>query len=330
MTGATGFIGSNLVQFLCTQGCKVRALSRPTSNISKLLQKPVQIYYGDICDFSSVEQAVEGCDFVFHLAGYARNWAKDPRIFHYVNVTGTKNVLESSKKANVKKVVMTSTSMTFGPSESGPRNEYGKRTKDFFCDYDRTKFYAEQLVTDFVKNGLPVVIVHPTRVFGPGLITEGNSVTRMIQLYLKRKWRLILADGSAVGNYAFVEDVVRGHWLALGRGRPGEKYILGGKNLTYNRFFEILAELSDRHYKMIHVPFWLAIAFSKVEIFLAKRFGIYPLITPQWVRVFVEDWDFSSDNAQRELGYMMTPFREALQKTLDWIDRVENKDKVGR
>lgn len=324
VTGATGFIGQNLVRYICRQGYRLRVFCRPTSDVSGLLNQPVRIAYGDIQDPSSVDQAAGGCDYIFHLAGYARNWARDPEVFYRVNVAGTRNVLQAARKAKVKKVVVTSTSMTLGPSRDKPQAETSDRMGDFFCDYERTKFYAEQLVADFVKDGLPVVLVHPTRVFGPGLITEGNTVTRMIQLYLKRKWRLILGDGSAVGNYAFVEDVVQGHWLALQKGQPGEKYVLGGESLSYNAFFDILAELSHRHYRMVHVPLWMALVFSKVEIALARTIGIYPLITPDWVRVFVRDWDFSSEKAQKELGYRITPFREALQKTLAWINQKKN------
>lgn len=319
VTGATGFIGSNLVRFLSSQGHAVRALCRTTSDISVFSDNPVQTCWGDVLDLSSVERAIDGCDYVFHLAAYARNWAKNPLTFFEVNVTGTKNVLDASKKTQVKKVVVSSTSMTFGPSKGMPKKESDQRTVDFLCDYERTKFYAEELVTDFVQNGLPVIVVNPTRVFGPGLLTEGNSVTKMIQKYLQGKWRLILADGSAVGNYAFVEDVVRGLWLALQRGHPGEKYILGGENLNYNMFFELLAETSKKHYGMIHVPVWLAMAVSNVEALLAKWFGLYPLITPDWVRIFIADWAFSSEKAQKELGYKITPFREALQKTLVWL-----------
>jgi farnesol dehydrogenase len=324
VTGATGFIGTNLVRFLCNQGGDVRVLVRLTSDTSELEELPVEICYGDIRESSLIQQVAQGCDFVFHLAGYAKNWAKDSELFHEVNVKGTENLLRACTRAMVKKVVMTSTSMTFGPSDGEARDESEPRTEDFFCDYERTKSHVEQLADEYVKSGLPVVVVNPTRVFGPGLLTEGNSVTRMIKLYLKRRWRLILGDGNAIGNYAFVEDVVRGLWLALQKGRPGEKYILGGDSLSYNRFFDLLAELSDCHYRMIHVPFWIALAFSNIEVFLAKSFGIYPLITPQWVRIFVKDWDFTSRKAERELGYQITPFVEALQKTLKWMNG--NKD----
>ena len=325
ITGATGFIGGELTRFISCQGYSVRAQCRPTSDIAALSNDTVQVCWGDVLDFSSVKKAVDGCDYVFHLAGYAKNWAKNPRTFFEVNVSGTKNVLDASKQANVKKVVVTSSCMTFGPSNGTPIKESDERTAEFLTEYERTKFYAEELVADYAGDGLPVVIVNPTRVFGPGLLTEGNSVTTMVQLYLKGKWRLILGDGSSIGNYASVEDVVRGHWLALLRGRPGEKYILGGENLSYNEFFEVLANISRRRYQMIRVPVWTALAVSNVEELRARWFSHYPLITPPWLKTFVADWAFSSGKAQTELGYTITPFRKALHKTIAWLNQISNK-----
>lgn len=325
VTGATGFIGSWLTRYLSSKGCSVRALCRPTSNIAAFSNNTVQICWGNVLDFNSLKRAVDGCDYVLHLAAYAKNWAKDPRTFFEVNVTGTKNVLDASKQAHVKKVVVTSSCVTFGPSNGTPIKEADERTAGFFTEYERNKFYAEELVTDYVGEGLPVVIVNPTRVFGPGLLTEGNSVTTMTQLYLEGKWRLILGDGSGVGNYASVEDVVHGYWLALRRGRPGEKYILGGENLSYNEFFKVLANISQKRYRMIHVPLWTALAISNVEELRARWFNHYPLITPPWVKTFVADWAFSSEKAQRELGYTITPFRKALHKSVVWLNQISNK-----
>jgi nucleoside-diphosphate-sugar epimerase len=321
VTGGTGFIGSRMIRFLCSSGITVRVLCRPSSDISVLTDFPVQIYKGDILDSSSVELAVEGCDYVFHLAGYAKNWAKDPQTFFRVNVTGTKNVLDASRKARVKKAVLTSTCLTLSTSNGELKKESDPRAEDFFCEYERTKFLAEQLISAYVQSGLPVVVVNPTRVFGPGLLTEGNSATKMIQLYLEGKWRFILGDGSALGNYVFVDDVVRGHWLALQRGCPGEKYTLGGENLTYNEFFRVLGEISQHHYRMIHVPYSIAAAFSELGMLFARLFGLYPLITRDWVRLFASDWAVSSERARSELGYEITPFYEALRKTVVWLSQ---------
>ncbi len=325
VTGATGFIGRELTRFLSSQGYSIRALCRPKSDSAALSKDTVQVFRGDVLDSLSLKQAVLGCDYVLHLAAYAKNWSKDPRTSFEVNVTGTKNVLDASRKARVKKVVITSSCVTFGPSNGTPTKESDERTDGFFTKYERNKFDAEELVTDYVGEGLPVVIVNPTRVFGPGLLSEANSVTVMTQQYLKGKWRLILGDGSSVGNYASVEDVVRGHWLALRWGRPGEKYILGGENLSYNEFFDVLADISRKRYQMIRVPVWTALAISNVEELRARWFGHYPLITPPWVKTFVSDWAFSSEKARSELGYTVTPFREALHNTVIWLNQISNK-----
>lgn len=321
VTGATGFIGQNLTRYLFSKGYNIRAFCRSNSDISILSEIPVQIYRGDVLDMSSVERALDGCDYVFHLAGYAKNWSKDPQIYFDVNVKGTKNVLEASQKMDIKKVIFTSTSMTFGPSRESPIAEFKTRRIEFFCDYERSKFYAEDAVDCYVQRGLPVVIVNPTRVFGPGLLTEANSVTKMVMKYLKGKWRLTLADGSAIGNYVFIEDVVHGLWLALERGKPGEKYILSGENLSLNEFFDTLENLSHKHFKMIHVPSWIVRVYAGFLASLAGWFNSYPLITPDWVKVFCKDWAFSSNKAESELGYTFTPFQDALQKTINWLNK---------
>jgi len=321
ITGATGFIGQNLTRYLFFRDYNLRALCRFSSNFSVLSEIPIQIYQGDVRDMSSVEKALNGCDYVFHLAGCARNWSKDRQVYFDVNVKGTKNVLEAAQKMDIKKVIFISTSMTFGPSKDSPKNEFEKRESDFFCDYERSKFYAEDAVDSYIRRGLPVVIVNPTRVFGPGLLTEGNSVTKIVLMYLKGKWRLVPGDGSAIGNYVFIEDLVQGIWLALQNGKPGEKYILSGENLSMNTFFDTLAKLSHKNFKMIHLPLWIVQIYAGFQISLAKWLDYYPLITPDWVKVLSKDWTFCSNKAKRELGYTFTPFQDALLKTIKWLNK---------
>ena len=117
-----------------------------------------------------------------------------------------------------------------------------------------------------------------------------------------------------------MEDVVRGHWLALQRGQPGGKYILGGENLSLTEFFAILADVSEKWYRMIHVPTWLVMASSNLLAVMAQWFGIHPLFTPDWVRVMARDWPFSSEKAERELGFEITPFQEGLRRTVVWLN----------
>lgn len=319
LTGATGFIGIHLTHYLAARGHSVRLLSRPTSDLTPFAGLPVEVRAGDILDKGSLDDAIAGCDAVFHLAGYAKNWAQDPGTFFRVNVLGLRHVLEAARRHKVQRTVFTSTSVTCGPSSGRPVTESDVRRVDFYTEYERTKSLAEREARRYARAGLDVVMVNPTRVFGPGALTEGNSLTKMIQLYLEGKWRLILGNGRAVGNYGFIEDVVAGHWLALQRGRPGEKYILGGDNLDYTSFFRTLASVSGCRRRMIHVPPRLALAVSRLEALRASRSGHYPLITPSWVRTFLADWAFSSEKAQRELGYRTTPFARAVERTVRWL-----------
>jgi nucleoside-diphosphate-sugar epimerase len=166
-----------------------------------------------------------------------------------------------------------------------------------------------------------VVVVNPTRVFGPGLLTEGNSVTLMIKQYLEGSWRLILGTGNAIGNYAYIDDIINGHLLAMEYGINGQRYILGGENLSFNDFFKVLEKQSKHIHKLFKVPSKIALLFSRFEELKANWFNIHPLITPEWVQLFLKDGAYSSARAQLELGYKITPFKEALAETIDWIEK---------
>lgn len=319
LTGATGFIGRRLVEELIKQEEEVHILCRPTSDISGLDDSHITTFSGDVTNIESVSNAMQGCDRVYHLAALAKNWAPNPDIFDRINVTGTNNILSIAEKLSVEKVVITSTSMTLKSSDEDPVNESDGRAEHILTDYARSKARSEDSAMKFCERGLKVVFVNPTRVFGPGLMTEGNSATLMIQLYMQGKWRYVLGDGNAVGNYGFVDDIVAGHIQAMQHGRSGELYTLGGENLSFNKFFEILAELSEVKHHLFHIPLSLIQLVSNLEITRAKLFRGYPLITPEWVEVFSKNWAFSCAKAEKELEYKITPFREALSHTINWI-----------
>lgn len=323
VTGATGFIGRHLVERLVKKGVTVRVLCRRTADVSPFKRENIEICWGDLLDCASVEVAVRGCDQVYHLAAFAQGWTKDPRTFFEINVGGLQNVLSAAQRSSVEKLVFTSSSVTLGPSNGTPTNESSLRPPEFLTDYEHSKFVAEQKALCYVRSGLNVVIVCPTRVFGPGLLSEANSVTKMVQQYLEGKWRFVLGDGNGIGNYVYVDDVVEGHLLAMEKGRAGERYLLGGEDASYDEFFEIVAELSGRRYKLFHVPMSLALLTSEVEEFRGKHFKHYPLITPCWVRTFMADWAFSTEKAQTELGCKITPLREALAMTIKWLKQLK-------
>jgi nucleoside-diphosphate-sugar epimerase len=328
VTGATGFIGRKLIQELLNNGEKVHILCRSTSNISGLEDPNIKIFTGDILDISSIAQAMEGCDQVYHMAALAKNWAPDPNIFYKINVQGTENILNTAKNVSVKRIVITSTSMTFRPSNGDPVDESSGRSDHILTDYARTKAKAEDIILSYCNQGLPVVAVNPTRIFGPGFMTEGNSTTLMVQLYLQGKFRFILGDGNAIGNYGYVDDIVRGHIQAMDHGKSGEFYILGGENLSFNDFFNVVSEVSEIRHYLFHIPISLIQFFSRLELARAKLFRGYPLITPEWVKVFSMDWGFSCNKAEKEIGYNITPFHEAMTETINWLTNPQQKNEI--
>ena len=319
ITGATGFIGTELIRFLHNRGHTIRVFCRPSSNTDVFIHIPIEITYGDIRDFQSIKEGMKGCDYVIHLAGYAKNWAKDPQTFYDVNLHGLDNLLKAAREEGIKKTVLVSTCMVFGPSNKNSVKEDESCIEACFCEYQHSKHEADKLGLSANKDGFPVVIVHPTRVYGPGLLTEGNSVTILIKNYIEGKWSGILSDGTALGNYVFIGDVVQGIWRAFERGKNGEKYILGGENLSYNDFYRIIGDISKQHRSVIHIPIWTAMGIARLQLLLAHTLRKHPLITPKWIRIFSMDWAFSSEKAQKELGYTITPFKQGVKKTIDWL-----------
>ncbi len=319
ITGATGFIGVNLAHKLAKEGHKVNALVRSKEK-AKLLDDPnIEIYYGDIHQTQILEKGLEGVDGVFHLSAFARPWAKNPKIYNKVNAEGTKILYKIAQKKQIAKIVHTSTGGTFGPSYDHPVNEETIRDTDFFNEYESTKFIAEKISKDYVLKGMNIVIVHPTRVYGPGIMTKSNAVTFMIKNYLKGIWRIIPGDGSKIGNYGFIDDVVNGHILAMEKGKAGEQYLLGGENASYEYFFKLVRQISNKKYRLIKIPVWLLIGFAAIQMGLARMINKPPLLPPKWVKKYLYNWGTNSDKAVNELGYSITSLDSGIQKTIKWL-----------
>jgi farnesol dehydrogenase len=321
VTGATGFIGTKLVNELVRQGHTVHALTRATSNREGLDHEHIKLVQGDIMNLDSLIAGMKGCTHVFHLAAYAKNWAPDTKIFYEHNVLGMRNVFEAAKQIGVERVVWTSTIVTFGPTapnvigdENMPRN-----TPKYYTEYEETKAIAEQEALKRAAEGFPVVIVNPTRVYGPGKLTEGNSVSLMIDQYDRGKIPILLNRGVNIGNYVLVDDLVRGHILAMEKGRIGERYIVGGENASLKHFYELVDEVSGKKHFQINLPPKVGLTYGNIQKFAANTFGIYPQITTGWVETFLQDWVYSCAKAERELGYTFTPLREGIRLTYEWI-----------
>ncbi|MDZ7773069.1 MAG: SDR family oxidoreductase [Balneolaceae bacterium] len=322
MTGATGYIGSVLLQQLLDEGETVHVLYRPSSfDKVDLSRSRIRPFRGDLLDVASLQRAMRDCNQVYHMAAYARVWAEDPSAFYRVNVQGTRNVLETAQKLQVRKVVLTSSAATLPASSDGRPVDESATDPEFETEYARTKHQAEEEAIGFNEKGLPTVIVNPPRVYGPGLMSESNAVTRLVKWYLEGKWRFLPGDGDVVGNYVYVEDVAGGHRRAMEHGRPGERYILGGDNVSLRELLHLVGEVSRKHRRMISIPVPLVMGIARFEMWKADLLGRSPLITPQWVKNYLKDSPLSSEKARQELGYTPIPLREGLRRTVDWLRR---------
>ena len=302
-------------------------LRHPTSNIDGLVGEGIRFFVGDLEHRDSIRKAMEDCQQVYHLAAYARNWARDSMVYYRNNVDGFCDVCEVAKSLGVERIVFTSTFVTCGPTATsvvGDERRYCSEA-EYCTDYQASKTIGEKQARDYVAQGFPVVIVNPTRVYGPGKLTEGNSVSRMIDLYDRGRFPFLLNHGVNVGNYAFVDDVVQGLILSMERGRIGERYILGGENVSLRRLFQLIDEVSGRRHTQINVPSWVALIYSRLEEKRAKWSHHYPLITTGWVKTFLQEWTYSSVKAEKELGYKITPLRDGIRITLEWLTRLRKE-----
>lgn len=320
VTGATGFIGSQLCKKLAGLGHQVHALYRSESKVSVLQHSNIQLFRGDILDYDSLINAMNGCQQIYHMAAFTDVWIKDESRIYELNVTGTLNVLNAALETGIKDIVISSTAGVFGPSIDGNEvSETSIRQIDFFIEYERTKAIAEVKALEFVHQGLNIRIVNPTRVYGPGVLNPSNSVTKLIAAYIAGKWRVIPGDGNSVGNYVFIDDAVNGHVLAMEKGKPGEKYILGGENISYNDFFNLIGEIAGRRRLMLKVPLAPMFFASDLAMLANRLTGVKPFITNGLIRKFNYTWRVNSQKAISELGYTPAPLRECLKQTIDWI-----------
>ena len=320
ITGGTGFIGQHLVKRLLLEGQKLRLLVRNSSCLHQLSDLPVEISQIDLQNPTSLEKALNGCIQLYHLAAYAKNWAPEKNTYFKINVKGFENLLEACLKAGVQRVVYVSSSVVSGPSQDQPVCELNSRQGlPFFTEYEESKARSEEIIPEFLARGLEVITSRPTRVYGPGLMSEANSVTRLIRYYFKFRAYLVLGSGQQVGNYVYVEDVVEGLKLLMSAARNGEAYILGGENISLLGFFQTLRKVSGQRALKIKIPVSLALAIARLETWKAEIFGRYPLITEGWVKTFLQNWAANHQKASQELGYQPRSLKEGLKLTCNWL-----------
>jgi len=242
VTGATGFLGSHVARVLSDQGAHLRLLVRPTSNLKNLEGLNAETVTGDLRDAASLEKAIAGCEAVFHVAADYRLWVRDPAEMYRSNVEGTRAILEAARKNNVRCVVHTSSVATMGFTGNGrPADEDSPVSlADMIGHYKRSKFMAEQVALEAGRSGMRVVIVNPTTPIGEQDI-KPTPTGRIVVDFLKGKFPAYVETGL---NLVDVRECARGHIAALEKGKSGERYILGGENLTLKQILDKLGAIS--------------------------------------------------------------------------------------
>jgi nucleoside-diphosphate-sugar epimerase len=313
VTGAAGFIGGRLVERLVRDGRKVRVFVRRVNSTIERLRDSVDIAVGDIRDTAAVRDACRNVEVAYHLAALAKPWSKDPAEFFDVNVTGTYNVCRAAEELGVRRLVHMSTALVCPPPGERSGTNVTKLTI-----YQRSKAEGESMVRSFLDRGGDAVIVRPARVFGPGMQTPGNTVTRLVDLYRRGRFRFRISDYNARANYVLVDDVVDGMQRAERHGISGEAYALGGADCTLLEFLEKIEHAGAKRRHVVSVPLPIAgiVAFA---FELSGFLGFEPEISRDWVTLLAVDWPVSSEKAERALGYIPTPLDDSVRITLEWL-----------
>ena len=318
VTGASGFLGSHIARLLVQRGERVRVLLRPTSQTRLLEGLPVARVSGDLRDAASLEKALAGVNTVYHVAADYRLWARDPREIYESNVEGTRNLLRAARRAGIEKFVYTSTVGTIAVPRDGslPDENTVTSIEEMIGDYKRSKWLAEEEARQAATLGLPVVIVNPTTPIGPG-DAKPTPTGRIILDFLNGRMPAYVDTGL---NFVPVEDAAAGHLLAAERGRIGERYIVGGENLTLKEALQILSQVSGRPAPRMRVPHVLALAAGYADAALSRLVGREPQIPLEGVRMARHSMFVSVEKARAELGFSAGPTAAAFERAVHWYE----------
>lgn len=319
VTGATGYVGHQLALTLAERGNDVNILVRDCSSANVPRHKNIHVFPGDITNKHSITGAIRYCEQVYHAAASVKIFANDADVFQQVNVQGTENILSKSLEAGVSKFVFTSSCGVIGPSLNLPLCENDPRIISFDNDYEYTKFLAEKLVNEYSRKGLPAVTVALSKVYGPGIETHPISVNKVINKFIKGDLTFIPKPGTLTTNYCFIDDVVEGHILAMDKGVSGEKYILGGENISFADLFNMIRSLSGTKAKLLEAPKYLVKIWALLQWVQYKIANKEPYVTSKAIRQIFCNKIFTSEKAVQQLGYRLTPLKDGLQQTIQFL-----------
>jgi dihydroflavonol-4-reductase len=318
VTGASGFIGGNLVRELLRQGYEVRALVRPGSNLKALQGLKPNYAEGDLLDRPSLDQALAGCQGLFHTAALYAFWSKSPGLIYRTNVQGTENILAAAAARGLQKVVYTSSESAVGisPGFRVGNEEMQGDLKGIAGEYKRSKFIAEEVARSYCARGLPLTIVNPTTPIG-AYDVKPTPTGKIVTDYLNHKMFACLETGL---NVIDVEDVARGHVLALEKGRPGQRYLLGNRNLSLRDMMLILERIAHIPAPRLNIPYWLAMGAGYLDGFVEGTcLRRYPRIPPAAVKAARKVRHFDCGRAVQELGLPQTSVEIAFEKAVRWF-----------
>src|SRR5438105_951135 len=316
LTGATGFLGSHVARALAEHSADLRLLVRANSNTKNIADLKADLVTGDLRDPASLEKGIAGCDVVFHVAADYRLWVRDPEEMYRSNVEGTRAILEAAHKNGVRRVVYTSSVATMGFTSNGqPADENSPVSLDnMIGHYKRSKFMAEQVTIEAARAGQDIVIVNPSTPIGERDIKPTPS-GRIVVDFLKKKFPAYIDTGL---NLVDVKQCALGHLAALEKGRSGQRYILGGENLTLKQILDKLAAITGLPSPSVRVPYVLALATGVVDELVTGRIrGREPRATIDAVRMGRKKMFVSSGKAERELGWRVVEVDDAIHRAVE-------------
>jgi dihydroflavonol-4-reductase len=318
VTGATGFVGSHVATVLAEQGADLRLLVRTGSDPKNIQGLNADRAVGDLCEPESIDRAMAGCDVVFHVAADYRLWVRDPAQMYRANVEGTRTILQAARKNGVRRVVYTSSVATMGFTvKNNPVDESSPVSlENMIGHYKRSKYMAEEVAIAAGHDGIDVVVVNPSTPVGEQDI-KPTPTGRIVVDFLKKKFPAYVDTGL---NMVDVRECARGHVAALEKGRSGERYILGGENLTLKQILDKLAAITGLPSPRVRLPYAVALASGVVDTVVT---GVVlrrePRVTLDAVRMGRKKMFVSSAKAERELGWKAVPVDAALRRAVQWF-----------
>ena len=316
VTGGTGFIGANLIRLLLKKGYEVRALVRPQSSLENLKPLDIEIIKGDLNDINLSEK-IRDCNVLFHVAAHYSLYQADKEQLYNSNVLGTRSILQAAKQANIERIIYTSSVAAIGVGNPGEivNETHQSPVNELVGHYKKSKYWAEQEAKKAIIKGQDIVIVNPSTPIGP-LDIKPTPTGEIILRFLRRQMPAYVDTGL---NIIDVRDVAQCHLLALEKGKTGERYILGNKNLSLKALLEELSQLTGLKAPQQTLPLWLPLTVAWVEETLLSPLGKKPSIPMDGVKMSKQPMYYDPSKAINELGLPSSPIKNALQDAINWF-----------